>query len=199
MAIRIVILFVGACAAVVFAQTQTPLPQLPRGQMPDLGRATKHDDALPLFDFDAYFPGKWTFEWDVPDSPIGPAGRIAGATVYNKLGDDSYEAITTATGPTGPITIKEMIKYERDKKSVSRQVIDSRGFAYTQTATIGGDLGGFYNIYYESTPFTVGGKTVRLKHNVRVGSPLAYRVSTSISVDGGPYSNYGTPWWRKEQ
>ena len=39
-----------------------------------------------------------------------------------------------------------------------------KGEPYTQKATIGGDLGGFYNIFFESTPFKAGGKTVRLKH-----------------------------------
>ena len=173
--------------------------QQPRGQMPDLGRPTKHDDVLPLFDFEAYFPGKWTFEWDVPDSPLGPAGRIEGITVYRKVGDRTYNATTTATGPSGTFTITEVITYDREQKKVSREVTDSRGFRYTEQATIGGDLGGFYNIFYESTPFTAGGKSVRMKHNIRVGSPLAYRVATSVSVDGGPFTNYGNPWWRKEQ
>jgi hypothetical protein len=181
------------------AAAQNVTPQRPRGQMPDLGRTTKGDDIVPLFDFDAYFPGTWTFVWDVPESPIGPAGRIEGSTVYKKIGDRVYEALTTATGPAGPFTIKEVIKYEREKKTISRDVTDSRGFSYTQDATVGGDLGGFYNIYFESTPFKAGGKTVRIKHNIRTGSPLAYRVAALVSVDGGPYVNYGNPWWRKEQ
>jgi hypothetical protein len=138
-------------------------------------------------------------KWDVPESPIGPAGRIEGATVYRKLSDGVYEAVTTATGPSGPFTIKELIKYQRDQKTISREVTDSRGFTYTQASTIGGDLGGFYNIFFESTPFKTGGKTVRIKHVMRLGSPLAYRVAASVSVDGGAYSNLGNPWWRKEQ
>jgi hypothetical protein len=167
--------------------------------MPDLGRPTKADDPLPLFDFDAYFRGKWTFEWDVPETLLSPAGRIEGTTVYKRVGDGAFEALTTATGPAGPFTIKEVINYRREEKTISRDVTDSRGYSYKQTANIGGDLGGFYNIYYESTPFTTGGKTVRIKHNIRVGSPLAYRVATSVSVDGGPFMNYGNPWWRKDQ
>jgi hypothetical protein len=195
--VLIAALLVAAGAALV-AQ-KPPDPQRPRGQMPDLGRTTKGDDVVPLFDFDAYFPGKWTFEWDVPESPIGPAGRIEGSTTYRKISDGVYEAITTATGPNGPFTIKEAIKYQREQKTISRDVTDSRGFSYTQSSTIGGDLGGFYNIFFESTPFKAGGESVRLKHNIRTGSPLAYRVAVSVSVDNGPYTNLGNPWWRKEQ
>lgn len=188
-----------AAGTVLIGQTSARDLQKPRGQMPDLGRTTKSDDVVPLFDFDAYFPGTWTFEWDVPESPIGPAGRIEGTTTYRKISDGIYEAMTTATGPTGAFTIKELIKYQREQKAMSREVSDGRGFAYAQSATIGGDLGGFYNIFFESTPFRAGGKTVRLKHNIRTGSPLAYRVAVSVSVDGGPYTNLGNPWWRKEQ
>jgi hypothetical protein len=186
-------------AASVSAQTPPPQTAKPRGQMPDLGRTTQSDDTVPLFDFDLYFPGKWAFEWDVPESPIGPAGRIEGAVVYKKIGDGVYEAVTTASGPAGAFTITEKINYQREKKTISREVTDSRGFSYTQNATIGGDLGGFYNIFFESTPFNAAGKMVRIKHNIRTGSPLAYRVATLVSVDGGPYFNFGNPWFRKDQ
>jgi hypothetical protein len=194
--------FIAPLAAGAVGQSGPPAagqPQLPRGQMPDLGRTTKGDDEVPLFDFDAYFPGRWTFQWDVPDSPLGPAGRIEGATVYTKIGDGIYEAVTTAKGPAGAFTINERITYQREQKKLTRDVTDSRGFKYSQSATIGGDLGGFYNIFFDSPPFAAGGKSVRVKHNIRTGSPLAYRVAALISVDGGPYTNYGNPWWRKDQ
>ena len=99
----------------------------------------------------------------------------------------------------GAFTIKERITYQREQKTLTRQVTDSRGYTYSQRATIGGDLGGFYNIFFESTPFAAGGTSVRVKHNIRTGSPLAYRVAALISVDGGAYTNYGNPWWRKDQ
>jgi hypothetical protein len=166
--------------------------------MPDLGRHTKHDDEIPLFDFDAYFVGRWTFEWDLPEGPLGPAGRIEGTTVYTPLGAGAYEARTEAAGPDGTIGVKEVIRYQKDQKTLTREVVDSRGFSYTQTGTIGGDLGGLYTIYLESAPFIVNGHSVRLKHTMRLTSPLNYRVSTTVSVDDGAFRNYGTPWWRKE-
>jgi len=71
-----------AFAAPPLSGRQQPKPQLPRGQMPELGRPTQSDDPLPPFNFDDYFLGKWTFEWDVPEGPLGPSGRITGTTVY---------------------------------------------------------------------------------------------------------------------
>ena len=29
-------------------------------------------------------------------------------------------------------------------------------------------------------------------------SPFNYKVATTVSVDGGPFRNYGNPWWRKD-
>ncbi len=173
--------------------------QAPKGQMPDLGRPTKNDDQLPLFDFDTYFVGRWTFQWDMPEGPLGPPGRVEGTTVYSKNGDGSYQGVTEATSPDGKkFTIREVIRYQKEAKTLTRDVTDSRGYTYSQKGTIGGDLGGFYNIYYESEPFTAAGKSVRVKHALRLSSPLNYRVATTVSQDNGPFTNYGTPWWRKE-
>ncbi len=184
--------------ALVSNQATGPQP-LPKGQTPDLGRPTKNEDQPPVFDFDAYFVGKWAFQWDMPEGPLGPAGRIEGSTVYTPLGDGAYQGLTDATGPDGKnITIKEVIRYQKAEKTLTREVTDSRGYSYTQSGTIGGDLGGFFNIYYESEPFTAGGTSVRVKHSLRLSSPLNYRVATTVSQDGGPFTNYGTPWWRKE-
>ena len=72
----------GVLAAAVALSGQQPpssaAPQLPKGQMPALGRPTESADPVPLFDFGQYFlGGKWTFEWLVPESPLGPAGRFS--------------------------------------------------------------------------------------------------------------------------
>jgi hypothetical protein len=165
--------------------------------MPDLGRHTQLDDKVPPFDFDMYFIGAWNFEWDMPEGPLGPAGRVEGTTVYTAVGGGVYEAVTNAVGPDGKFTIKERITYNKEQKTLTRDVVDSRGFKYAQTGTIGGDLGGFYTIYFDSEPFTVKGESVRLKHTMRLTAPLAHRVSVTVAVKDGQFKNYGTPWWRK--
>ena len=192
-------LSVVAIAATLSAQPQTDKAQLPKGQMPDLGRPTKVGDELPPFNFDAYFPGTWTFEWDMPEGPLGPSGRVSGTTVYKVIeAGKFYQADTDATGPGGAFRLHELIAYQKDNKALSRHVTDSRGFSFLQLATIGGDLGGIYNIFYDSAPFAYSGKTVRIKHALRLLSPFNYKVATTVSVDGGPFRNYGNPWWRKD-
>ena len=185
--------------ATITAQQQPDKAQLPKGQMPNLGRATKVTDELPPLNFDAYFPGAWTFEWDMPEGPLGPSGQVTGTTVYKVIeAGRVYEADTNASGPGGAFRLHELIEYQKDNKTLSRYVTDSRGFSYLQLATIGGDLGGIYNIFYDSTPFTYNGHTVRIKHGLRTMSPFNYKVATTVSVDGGPFKNYGNPWWRKD-
>jgi len=195
----------GRSLATVFLLTSTlgaqqpgAQPQLPRSQMPDLGRPTKSSDALPLFDFEKYFPGRWTFEWEVPDSPLGPAATLTGTTTFTRIDDVAYEAATEAKGPAGPFTAKETFVYRKETKALARQVADSRGFSFTEVGTVGGDLGGYYTIYFDSAPFSAGGKTIRLRHTMRLLSPVNYKVEMRISVDGGPFTNFGTPWWRKD-
>ena len=172
--------------------------QLPKSQLPDLGRTTKETDEVPLFNFDDYFIGKWTFEWDVPDGVLGPAGHITGTTVYKHTDGKFYEADTEATGPGGPFKIKEIIAYHRENKTLSRYVTDSRGLTYMQIGRIGGDLGGYFNIYYEGSPVMYKGQSIRIKSSVRLMSPLNYKVETTVSVGTGPFTNYGSPWWRKQ-
>ena len=171
--------------------------QVPKGQMPSLGRPTETGDAVPLFDFDTYFLGKWTFEWSMPESALGPAGPYSGTTMVSKLEGRFYEAVSEGEGPAGPFKVREIIAYHRENKTLARSVADSRGFNYFQFGPVGGDLGGIYNIHFESAPFTVNGKSVRLRHTLHLLSPLNYRMATAISEEGGPFRNLGTPWWRK--
>jgi hypothetical protein len=173
-------------------------PQLPRSQVPDLGRPTKPTDEQPPFNFGEYFVGKWTFEWDVPDGSLGPSGTIKGTVVYRQVDGPFFEATTTAAGPAGPFTVKETIAYRVEGKTAARWITDSRGFSYTQMAPVGGDLGGYFNLYYEGSPFTYKGRTIKIKNALRLTSPLRYRNSVTVSTDGGPFVNYGSAWFEKD-
>ena len=200
-AVKVAVKFaIASCTGLsllILLGTPISAQQVPKGAMPALGRPTESTDAVPLFDFDTYFLGKWTFEWSMPESPLGPAGPYSGTTTVSKIDDMFYEAITEGEGPAGNFKVREVIAYQKQNKTLARQVTDSRGFSYLQAGPVGGDLGGIYNIHFDSEPFTVNGKTVRVKHTLHLISPLNYRVATAISVDGGPFTNLGTPWWRK--
>lgn len=179
------------------AGAQAPQEQ-PKSQVPTLGRPTKPDDPAPLLDFWLYFKGDWNVTWDYPEGPLGPADVLSGTTVYTQKSATTFEAVTTAEVTSGAVTIREVFEYDRDSHALTRTVTDSRGFSYTQKGTVNGDLGGQFTIRLESAPFTVKGQTVRLNSVMRLLSPLNYRTQYTLSVDGGPFTNYGNPWWRKE-
>jgi len=179
----------------IFAAGQS---QLPKSQLPELGRPTTEKDELPTFSFEPYFLGKWNFEWEAPEGVFGSSGLIKGTTVYKALDGKFFEAETEARGPDGAYKQKEIIAYHKDNKVMSRHVTDSRGFSFMQIGRVGGDLGGYFNVYYESSPFTYKGKSIRIKSTMRLLSPVSYRVQTTVSVDGGPFMNYAMPWWQKE-
>jgi hypothetical protein len=192
------LVLIALCLSVPAALWGQPAQQ-PSSQIPSVGRPTNSSDPLPLFDFDRYFAGRWTFEWDVPESPLGPDGTIKGTTTYRKLADDFFEAVTEATGPAGPLKIVETFAYRRENKTLARMVTDSRGFSYIQIGTIGGDLGGYYSIFFESAPFMIKGETISLRTTMRLLSPVNYKVESRISVNGGPATNFGSPWWQREK
>src|SRR5262245_38710508 len=188
--------------AVAFAQQGIPAPQI-KGQTTVLGRPTRESDPVPVFDFDVYFLGRWAFEVDVPDTDLGPGGTLKGTTTYRAVpngtfdGGAFYEAETEATGPSGPLKIREVIGYEIAHKAMSRQVTDSRGFNYLQIGPIGADLGGYFNLHFAGTPFTYKGKTIKLDHSLRLLSPVQYQVRSTITVNGTTMP-YGTAWWKKD-
>jgi hypothetical protein len=193
-----VFLVVLGLAAVTAGATPQQPPQKPRSQMPDFGRPTQPDDPLPMLDFARYFSGRWAFEWDMPDSPMGPAGHFTGVETYSPGVDGRFfEAEYAGDGPDGHFTGKAVIIYNREAKTLARYESDSRGYSLLLTGTVGADLGGAFTIYSESAPFAYGGKTLRMKLTTSMTSPTAFRVRAQLSENGGPFTNLGNPWWRK--
>ncbi len=191
--------FLAGVAGVAAVPQERDKPDLPKGQIPDFGRPTEKGDPVPFFDYELYFPGTWLFQWRVPDSPLGSPGTIKGTEVFEPSDDGRfYKSTIEAVGPDGPFTVVSTIVYEKEQKIFARHQKDSRGFDYIQTGRIGGDLGGFYTIHYETEPFDANGQIVKLRMTTRMVSPVNFKVLAKISVDGGEFTNFGNSWWRKE-
>jgi hypothetical protein len=199
MHLRLLVIVGLTAAATSLVAQQTPAPQSPRSQTPDIGRPTRPDDPLPTLDFEKYFAGRWNFEWDMPESVLGPAGRLTGTEVYAAGVDGRFfESRYEGESPQGRFSGHAVIIYNREAKTLARHETDSRGFAVLMTGTVGADLGGAFTIYYESAPFTYAGKQLRLKLTKTMTSPVFYRVRAQLATDGGPFINLGQPWWRKD-
>ena len=161
-------------------------------------RATEPGDPMPPPNMD-YFIGTWIFEWNVPESPLGPAGKMKGKETYIKLPKDgSYESRIEGEGPSGAIKGHSTTVYKEKDRIVTRTETGFFGAPVTMTGPVGGDLGGYYTIHWEAVPLNKAGKNIRLKGKTLMLSPAHYRLQVSISVDGGPFTNYGNAWFRKE-
>jgi hypothetical protein len=161
-------------------------------------RPTDPKDPMPPPNMD-YFVGSWTFEWNVPESPLGPAGKFKGKETYKKTADGVYESEIEGEGPQGAIKGRATTNYNEKEKSVARSETGLFSATIVRTGPIGGDLGGYYTIFWETQPIKKNGKTVKLKGKTLMLSPANYRLQVQISVDGGPYTNFGNPWFRKTE
>ena len=187
-----------AVAVPVGAQPAAQQRGLPAGQIPDLGRQTEKGDDVPIFDYNQYFPGTWNFEWRVPESPLGPGGTLTGTETFAGGDGRFFTSRTEAEGPDGAFTINSVIAYQPEHRTFARWDRDSRGFETLHAGPIGGDLGGFYTIHYETASFTHAGQEVRLRYRTRLVSPVNYKIEARISVGGGPFLNFGSGWFQKE-
>lgn len=187
-----------AASLLVHPLAAQPPQDLPKSQVPTLGRPTTPEDPAPLLDFGLYFKGTWNVTWDYPESPLGPADVTSGTTTYTETGPGRFEASSSMENSSGKYTVKEVFEYQREQHALTRTVTDSRGFSYVQKGTVNGDLGGQFTIRLDGQPFTHNGQSLRVNSIMRLMSPLNYRVQFTVSTGDGPFTNYGNPWWRKE-
>ena len=161
-------------------------------------RPTEPTDPMPPPNLD-YFVGAWSFEWNVPESPLGPAGKIKGTETYKKVSGNTWESLIEGEGPAGAFKGRAKVVYNEKEKLVTRTESGLFGLSLTKTGPIGGDLGGYYTIFWESAPVRKDGRTIKLKGKTLMLSPASYRLQMQISVDGGPYTSFGNPWFRKAE
>src|SRR5205809_3773858 len=123
---------------------------------------------------------------------------MKGTETYKKiLRGQRYQSEIQGDGPEGPFQGRAITSYDEKEKLVSRYEIFSYGVSALKSGTIGGDLGGYYTIYWESAPIKKNGKSIKLKGKTQMLSPAHYRVLMEISVDDGPYTSLGSPWFKK--
>lgn len=162
-------------------------------------RPTEPTDQMPPPDMD-YFIGTWSFDWNVPESPLGPAGKLKGTETFKKAPDGAaYESVIEGEGPQGAFKGRATTTYNEKEKVVTRSEAALFGVPMVKTGPIGGDLGGYYTIFWETAPIKKGGHSVKLKGKTQMLSPANYRLQVQISVDGGPFTNFGNSWFRKTE
>jgi hypothetical protein len=146
----------------------------------------------------SYLVGKWNVDGVVPESPLGPAGEMAGADTVRHVRDCTYESTLQVKGLGPAFTVKSLIVFDRQAGYLVKLEQDSRGFQILETGVIGGDAGGYFSHHWQSPEFTYKTRRVRLQGTSFFASPENYRVRMQMAVDDQPFTAYGTLWWRRE-
>lgn len=162
-----------------------------------LNRPTIKTDPNWIFDPD-YLLGKWTFDWDVPETPISSGGKTTGSYTFKRIEDCFYEAAIEATTADGPYTGKALVVYNPELKYLTWLETDSRGLSMLRSGRVAGDLGGYFTHHWDVPAFTFKGKVVRLSGTTFFSSPTSFRYRPRISLDGGEFVNYGNPWFVRQ-
>ncbi len=148
-------------------------------------------DDPPPFD-PQYFVGTWEIEGVLPESPLGAAGDFLGTETIRHVDRCTYESTTMATTPEGSLTITSRLIYDRNARYLVRIDDDSRGFELLKVGAMRGDPGGYTSHHWEAPVITRQGSEVRLRGRALITSPFALRERMQMSVDGGPFINFGT-------
>lgn len=160
-------------------------------------REGEGDDPAP---FDPhYLVGTWNIEGVLPESPLAPSGFFAGTETVRHVSGCTYESTIEAAVDDAPVTIEALMVYDRRARYLVRIEDDSRGFRLVKLGRVGGDPGGYFSHHWEAAPITREGAGIRLRGRTYMTSPFAYQVRTRISIDGGPFVNFGGIWWERAE
>ena len=148
------------------------------------------DDPAP---FDPhYFVGSWEVEGVLPDSPLAESSEFVGTETVRHVEGCAYASTIKAATLDGDVTVESILVYDRRMKYLVRLEEDSRGFELLKVGRVGGDPGGYFSHHWEAAPITRRGSRVRLAGRTFMLSPFHYDVRMRMSVDGGPFVNFGT-------
>ena len=162
---------------------------------PTVGAEADGDDPLP---FDPhYLVGEWSIEGVLPDSPFAPSGEFIGTETVEHVGGCSYRSTIEATIAEEDVTIEALTVYDRQASYMVRVEDDSRGFRLVKVGRVGGDPGGYFSHHWEAPAVMRNGAEVRLTGRTYITSPFAYQIRMRISLDGGPFVNFGSVWWER--
>lgn len=162
---------------------------------PTVGVEGEGDDQAPFNPH--YFIGTWKIEGVLPESPLGEADDFLGTETIRHVEGCTYESTIEATVADEAVMVTVMMVYDRRSKYMVRLEEDSRGFRLLKTGRVGGDPGGYSTHHWSAPAITRQGSQVRLRGTTFAASPDNVRLRMRMSVDGGPFTNFGTVWWQR--
>jgi hypothetical protein len=163
-------------AGVAFALSATTARAQPAAQAPKPGPEHKKLD---------YFAGKWTSEVELKANPFMPAGKYTSTDQCDWFtGGFAVRCQSDGNGPTGPTKSLGILGYNTEEKVYTYYGIDSTGMvpATVSRGTVAGDT------WTYTDESKMGGKMVKSRYVIKVGTPTAYTFKWELQGEGGAWS-----------
>ena len=129
-----------------------------------------------------YFAGRWTYEGEVKDSPMGPGGKIKSSETCEWFAGGFHLVCRSAgTGPMGTGTGQSATGYDPIEKTYTYHSISSLGDAFFVRGHVRGP------VWSWSNQSTIDGKLLKSRVTVTEQSPSAFTFRMEFSADGGPW------------
>ena len=126
-----------------------------------------------------FFAGKWTFEGEAKESPMGPAGKIS-STESCEWFEGGFALICRSEGqnPMGPAKALGIMSYDAERQAYTYYGLDSTMPPFTATGEREGKVWRYH------TESKMGETTVRTRVTITETSPTSYSFEMETSTDG---------------
>jgi hypothetical protein len=125
-----------------------------------------------------YFVGKWNFEFEMKQSPFGPAGKVEG-TDRNEMMPGGFFLISHSKGKgtMGEIRGLSIFGYDADEKVYTYYSVNNWGEKELAKGTVDG------NTWTWNAESEMGGKDVKTRFTVNEVSPTSYTMKFDAMSD----------------
>ncbi|MBK7598653.1 MAG: hypothetical protein IPJ07_09055 [Acidobacteria bacterium] len=114
-------------------------------------RPTEPTDPMPPPNMD-YFIGAWSLNGMSRNLRWVRQESSRAGDLQKQAKGSTYESLIEGDGPAGPFKGRALTEYNEKDRIVTRTESALFGLSIKKTGPIGGDLGGYYTIFWETEP-----------------------------------------------
>ncbi len=126
-----------------------------------------------------YFQGKWQFEGEVKEGPMGPGGKTA-FTETCELFEGGFALVCEAEGtnPMGSVKSFAIMSYDTEKKAYTYHAVESNMPAFSAMGKREGKT------WHWTSEMKMGPETMKTRVTITETSPASYMFKLEMSTDG---------------
>lgn len=129
----------------------------------------------------AFFVGSWSYQGEVKESPLGPAGKVTGTETCEWFaGGFQLVCRSKGTGPRGPATGMSVMSYDGARKMYTFYAMSSQG----DNIFVRGNVAD--KVWTWADEAQIEGKPVKIRATVTEESPTSYSFRLEAQMGDGP-------------